>query len=178
MALNEKQRRFAREYIIDLNATQAAIRAGYSVKTAYSIGQRLLKNVEIQNEIQHIQKNREKRTDVTADKVVLEMAKVAFINIKDCFTKDNTLKDIQALPDDAAAAITSVETLEEFDYVQGVKKCVGYTKKIKLADKLRALELLGKHLGMFTDKVEVQGNLNNPFAGLSTEDLKRLIGHG
>lgn len=78
MALNEKQRRFAEEYIVDLNATQAAIRAGYSPKTARSIGWRLLTNVDIQEAIQAGKAKQSKRTQITADRVLEEFASVAF----------------------------------------------------------------------------------------------------
>ncbi len=115
--LTEKQKRFVEEYLVDLNATQAAIRAGYSPKTAYSTGQRLLKNVEVQAAIQAAIKEREKRTQVTQDMVVEELRTVAFAQAADC--TESTLK---------------------------------------YSNKLKALELLGKHLGMFTDKVEHSGD--------------------
>ena len=108
MALNAKKNRFVEEYPVDLNATQAAIRAGYSKKTAYSIGQRLLKDVEIQEAIQKAMKDRSKRTGITQDKVVEELGKVAFA--------------------------------EAHDYADA---------DLKYGNKLKALELLGKHLGMF-----------------------------
>ena len=90
MPLNERQKRFCDEYLIDLNATQAAIRAGYSPKTAYSLGQRLLKKVDIQEYLQKRLKNREERTEVTQDRVLKELAKVAFHEAAD-YT-DATLK--------------------------------------------------------------------------------------
>ena len=108
MALNAKKNRFVEEYPVDLNATQAAIRAGYSKKTAYSIGQRLLKDVEIQEAIQKAMKDRSERTGITHDKVVEELGKVAFA--------------------------------EAHDYTDA---------DLKYGNKLKALELLGKHLGMF-----------------------------
>lgn len=108
MALNAKKNRFVEEYPVDLNATQAAIRAGYSKKTAYSIGQRLLKDVEIQEAIQKAMKDRSERTGITQDKVVEELGKVAFA--------------------------------EAHDYADA---------DLKYVNKLKALELLGKHLGMF-----------------------------
>ena len=83
MALNEKQRRFAEEYIVDLNATQAAIRAGYSQKTARSIGGRLLTNVAIHKLIQEGRAKQSKRTQITADRVLEEFASVAFCDAGD-----------------------------------------------------------------------------------------------
>src|SRR5205085_1104724 len=78
MPLNDRQARFVAEYLVDLNATQAAIRAGYSARTAYSAGERLLRNVEVAAAIAEAQAARSRRTEVTADRVVLELARVAF----------------------------------------------------------------------------------------------------
>ena len=108
MALTEKQKRFAEEYLVDLNATQAAIRAEYSQRTAYSMGQRLLKKVEIQSAIQRAIEVRAKRTEITQDKVVEELGKIAFHDAADYTDAD-----------------------------------------LKYSNKIKALELLGKHLGAF-----------------------------
>ena len=83
MALTAKQQRFVEEYLIDLNATQAAIRAGYSEKTAYSIGEENLRKPEISFEIQKAMDRRSKRTEITADRVLQEYAKIGFSNITD-----------------------------------------------------------------------------------------------
>jgi len=72
-ALTDKQKRFCQEYLVDLNATQAGIKAGYSKKTAYSIGQRLLKNVEIQKHIEKLREKQTRRTQITADKVLRDI---------------------------------------------------------------------------------------------------------
>lgn len=106
---NQKHEIFCKEYLTDLNATQSAIRSGYSKKTAGSIGQRLLKNVEIQKRIKELMEDRSKRTEITADKVLEELGVVAF---------DRNIR------------------------------CIG-------RDKVKALELLGYHIGMFTEKVSV-----------------------
>ena len=81
--LNDKQKQFCKEYLVDLNATQAAIRARYAEKTAYSQGQRLLKNVEAQEYIRELMQKREQRTEITADKVLEEYAKLGFSDITD-----------------------------------------------------------------------------------------------
>src|SRR5690242_21817769 len=78
MPLNDRQARFVAEYLVDLNATQGAIRAGYSARTAYSAGERLLRNVEVAAALAEAQAARSRRTEVTADRVVLELARVAF----------------------------------------------------------------------------------------------------
>ena len=82
MALNDRKRRFVKEYLIDLNATQAAIRAGYSEKTAYSQGQRLLKDVEINGLIQKEQQKRAETLDITKDRIVEELAKIEISRLK------------------------------------------------------------------------------------------------
>ena len=107
MRLTEKQKRFCEEYLIDLNATQAAIRAGYKQKTAYSQGQRMLKNVEVQQYIQQLMQHRSEITGITAEDVLRELNAVAMADTE-----------------------------------------------IKGSDKMKALELLGKHLGMFSEKPE------------------------
>ncbi|MFY0682604.1 MAG: terminase small subunit [Thalassovita sp.] len=149
MALNEKQKRFAQEYITDLNATQAAIRAGYSEKTAYSAGQRLLKKVEVQSSIQKAQAKRSKRTEITQDRVLQELARIGFSDIRNAVAwGGKALEDKEEergfpvelrpsgeIDEDTAAAISEVSLTG-----QGVK--------IKMHDKLNALDKLARHLGM------------------------------
>jgi phage terminase small subunit len=146
--MTPKQRRFIEEYLVDLNATQAAIRAGYSEKTAYAAGQRLLKKVEA--EIAAALAERSARTGVTADRVVMELARAAFADPRAVFSWGPggvTLRDSSELTDDEAAIVAEVsETRSE----------TGGSIKAKLCDKIRALELLGRHLGMFTDKQQVE----------------------
>ncbi len=142
--LNDKQKRFAAEYIRDLNMTQAAIRAGYSDKTAYAIGSKLLKKVEIKELIKKKMDERARRTEITADMVVQELAKHAFCNPKAFYNDNGKLKDVKDIPDEAVVALSSIDVGEESD--------IGQTTKIRLSDKLKALELLGKHLGIFDEK--------------------------
>ena len=157
--MNDKHKAFASEYVIDYNATQAAIRAGYSEKTAYSQGNRLLKNDEIQEAIKELEAAASKRTEVSKDMVIRELARVAFVDPRKLFDEEGRPKDIRFLDPDTAAALSSVDIYEEFDYNGEDKELSGYTKKYKWSDKLRALEMLGKHLGMFTDKVHVEGTV-------------------
>ena len=129
--LTAKQERFCREYIIDLNATRAAIRAGYSEKTANRIASENLSKLDIQEKIRQLQQKIEARTEITQDKVLNELANIGF-----------------AEP----------------------------SKQIRVTDKIKALELLGKHLGIFTDKLQVKGDIKtiNPYKNLTTEDLIKL----
>ena len=159
--MTEKQQRFIDEYLIDLNATQAAIRAGYSVKTAKDIGCQNLAKLNIQQAISEKMAERSKRTGVNQDRIVLELAKIAFVNAADVIDSDDATIKAGATADDTAA-IQSVKV----KLIPG-KKGEGVEREIRLNDKLKALELLGKHLGMWNDKLDV--NLNIPVV-ISGED--------
>lgn len=149
VALNQKQNTFVAEYLVDLNATQAAIRAGYSEKTAYSIGQRLLKHVEIQNAIQKAMKEREERTEITQDRVLKEYARIAFFDPRKLFDDRGFPLEISEIDDDTAAALAGLEVVEG---KEGEKDC--YIIKYKITNKLGALDSLAKHLGLFDGKQE------------------------
>lgn len=151
--MTERQKRFIAEYLIDLNATQAAIRAGYSVSTARQIGEENLTKLDINSAIAKAMAERSKRTGVNQDRVVLELAKIAFVNASDVIDADTaTVKD-DATADDTAA-IQSIKVK-----VFPTKDGEGVEREIKLGDKLKALELLGKHLGMWNDKFDLNVNL-------------------
>ena len=151
--LTEKQQRFVDEYLIDLNATQAAIRAGYSVKTANEQGSQNLAKLSIQQAIAEAMAERSKRTGVNQDRVVLELAKIALVKMTDIVDSQGRIKS-DASPDDLAC-IESVKYKEsESDTGSSVER------EVKIASKLKALELLGKHLGMWNDKLDV--NITQP----------------
>lgn len=163
MALNDRQKKFANEYLIDFNATQAAIRAGYSKKTAYSIGQRLLKNVEIQKYIQEQKKSSQERLEITRERIVEELAKIGFSNITDYAEIKNgmaIIRDTDDMPQDKIGAIAGLE--------QGQ---VGV--KLKLNDKIKALELITKMLGY--DQAQCDNNTNRPYEGMTKEELKKAL---
>lgn len=150
---NGKRLRFVQEYLIDMNATRAAIRAGYSEKTAYSQGQRLLKNVEIQAALQKAMTKRSERTQVTQDQVVAELARIAFADMSAYATwgEDGvTLEGSEDMMPNQTAVVGEVSETRTKD---------GGTIRFKLHDKTRALELLGRHLAMFTDVQRVTGDL-------------------
>lgn len=152
--MTNKQKRFCEEYLIDLNATQAAIRAGYSAKSAHSIATENMQKPAVRARIDEALAARSKRTGVNADRVVRELARVAFVNPTDVINMDSaTLKADATNDDTAAVASVKVKTIPTADG-QGVER------EIKMADKLKALELLGRHLGMFTDKVEHSGQID------------------
>lgn len=159
LALTPRQQRFVAEYLIDLNATQAATRAGYSARTANQQASRLLANVNIQAAIAAGQAERGRRTEITADRVLAELGKLGFANMLDYMQPgpggDPTL-DFTSLTRDQAAALQEV-TVE--DYVDGRGEDARDVKRVKfrLADKRAALVDIGRHLGMFKDRVEHTG---------------------
>jgi len=146
--LSDKQQRFVDEYLIDLNATQAAIRAGYSVKTANEQGSQNLAKLSIQTAIAEKMAERSKRTGVNQDRVVLELAKIAFVKMTDIVDNQGRIKS--SASDDDLSCIESMKYKEsESDTGSMVER------EVKISPKLKALELLGKHLGMWNDKVNI-----------------------
>jgi phage terminase small subunit len=146
--LTEKQKRFIEEYLIDLNATQAAIRAGYSPNSARDIGSENLTKPDIRARIDEALAERSKRTGINADRVLREIARIAFVNAADVINFDSaTIAEGASEDDTAAIASVKVKTIPTEDG-EGVER------EIRLCDKLKALELCGKHLGMFKDNPE------------------------
>lgn len=153
MALNAKQKRFCDEYLVDLNATQAAIRAGYSVETARAIGCENLTKPNIQREIARAMAERSKRTGVNQDRVVQELARIAFVKMTDIVDSRGIIRDDAS--DDDLSCIEFVKCKKsESDTGSSIES------EVKLASKLKALELLGKHLGMWSDKLDI--NITQP----------------
>ena len=140
---------FVQEYLIDLNATQAAIRAGYSAKTAEQQGYQLLQKPSVQAAIAERQKEREQRTAVTADRVLLEAARLALFDPRKLFNDDGSPKGITELDDDTAAAVAGIEVVEQFEGSGKDRVFVGYLKKYRIADKNSALEKLFRHHGLY-----------------------------
>lgn len=148
MKLTARQKVFCDEYLIDLNATQAAIRAGYSPATANRIGSRLLTNVDIRARIEKAMAERSKRTGINADRVIRELARIAFVNAADVIDFQTATIAHGASEDDTAAiASFRVKTIP-------TAEGEGVEREIRMFDKLKALELLGKHLGLFSKDQE------------------------
>jgi phage terminase small subunit len=165
--LTPKQRLFVKEYLVDLNATQAAIRAGYSAKNAGKIGPELIGKTRIKEAIQVEMDARAKRTEITADRVLKELAKIGFADIKD-FLAYRTEKTVTGYDDNGhpIAEYANIVELKNSDDVDGALVSEVQVKdgqlKFKLHDKEKALELIGKHLAMFTDKQEISGKDGGP----------------
>lgn len=172
--LNGKQIRFVEEYIVDLNATQAAVRAGYSEKTAYSQGQRLLKNVEVQTAITQANEKRSERTQITADQVVHELARVGLGDVRKLFTADGQLRPPHELDQDTAAMVASIE----FSGAEGSET----VKKVRLWDKTSALDKLMKHLGAYApdkhDHMNSDGSLGRRSLHELTDEQLAAIAAG
>ena len=190
--ITEKQKRFADEWLIDLNGTRAYKAAYPSVKkdeTARVNASRLLTNANVKAYIQERQKEREKRTEITQDSVLHELALIAFAKASDyarVVEKDAMVEvDGNMVPildeDGNQVKYRTVEPILTDELTEDQKKAIAVIKKgrdgfeIKPYSKIQALELLGKHLGMFTEKVEVKNTTPNVFEGLTTEELKKLI---
>jgi phage terminase small subunit len=164
LELSPKQARFIDEYLVDLNATQAAIRAGYSARTARSIGQENLTKPDIAAAIEAAQRSQSARTGITADMVIAELAKIGFANMADYMKATpggDPYLDFSALTRDQAAALQEV-TIE--DYVEGRGDNAREVKRVKfrLADKRAALVDLGRHLGIFINKHQYTGKDGGP----------------
>ena len=175
--LTQKQRRFVQEYLVDLNATQAAVRAGYSERTAHVQGPRLLGNVRVQVAIREALKKREQRTEITQDRVLTELAKIGFADIRD-YLEYKTEKTVVAYGDDGEPIIDYRQIIDVIDskdvdtsVIQEVSISKDGTFKFKLYDKQKALNDIGRHLGMFVDKTEVSGPDGGPIQWV---DLVRL----
>lgn len=155
--MTKKQKRFVEEYLIDLNATQAAIRAGYkagSAQRASEIGSELLQKTPVAEAIQQAMAERSKRTGISQDRVIQELARIAFVNPQNVINPKDASVKADATEDDLAC-IQSVK-VKTMDGAKG--KSV--EREVRLNDKMKALELLGKHLGMFKDKLEVDADMD------------------
>lgn len=153
--LTPNQQRFVDEYLVDLNATQAAIRAGYSAKTAHVQGTRLLGIARVSEAVAEAQKEREQRTRITADRVLQELARIAFFDPRKAYNEDGSVKPIPEMDDDTAAAVAGFEVNE---VNSGGDSPVGVIKKIRFSSKDTAITLAMRHLGMLRDKVDVTSN--------------------
>lgn len=189
--MTDAQKRFCDEYLIDLNATRAYKVAYPRCKkdeTANAASSRMLRNVKVQEYISEKQQEIEERTEVTQDKVIKELAAIAFSKASD-YAKLKKMKrnvpifDGEDIVDYKEEEYTGIEFTPTDELTEEQKKALSGIKEGKFGiqvdscDKVKALELLGKHLGMFKEKVTIDGNINtnNPFSGMSTEELRKIL---
>lgn len=155
--LTKKQGLFVAEYLTDLNATRAAISAGYSKKGAEQTGSVLLRNPKVAEQISKKHGKRLGKLEITADRVLQEIAKLAFYDPGNMLEDDGSMKQVKDIDDHTRMAIAGLEVTELSEGVGEQKHVYGLCKKIKLADKGANLERLGRHLKLFTDKSELSG---------------------
>lgn len=170
--LTAKQQKFISEYMVDLNATQAAIRSGYSQKTAGFIGHENLRKPIIQQAIEEFKSALSRQTDITIERCLREYGRLAFLDIRKAFDDDGNLKAIKDMDDDTAAAISGLEFEQLYEGKGEERENVGRLAKIKLNDKARALQDIMRHLGGFgKDALALTGKDGGPIA---TVDIDKL----
>lgn len=151
MALTPKQSRFVAEYLIDLNATQAAIRAGYSPDTANEQGSRLLAKRNVKDAIAGKAEAVAEKLDLSAERVLQAIAEIAFGDVRGAFDDDGRLLLPSEWDDETAAAIAGLEVVT----VNKGEGAVEHVAKIKRADRLKALDMLARHHALYNDRIEV-----------------------
>jgi phage terminase small subunit len=172
------QKLFIREYCLDLNATRAAIAAGYSEKGAAQAGARLLTNVKVSSEIAKLTQKTCAKLEISAEKVLQELARLAFLDPRKFYNENGGLKHVTELDDDTAACLAGME-VREIGGDDEEKQPTVFCRKIKFADKGANLERLGRHLKLFTDKVEHSGQIEQvDFSRLTDaqlEEIQRIV---
>jgi phage terminase small subunit len=162
VSLTGKRLRFVKEYLIDLNATRAAISAGYSARTAAQAGSRLLRDVQIHAEIEQANAKRLAKVELSAELVLKELIRIGMADLSKAFDADGRLLPLHKIPEDTRRAMSSVKVFEEFAGAGKERIQVGEVREVKFWDKPKALELLGKHLKLFVDVAEVGGAGGGP----------------
>jgi phage terminase small subunit len=175
--LTDKQRRFCQEYILDMNATQAAKRAGYAPRSALWVGSRMLRSGIVADHIKELRDKQLKRLEITADRVLTELARIAFVD------PSKIMRVTRRTPySRTCVEITPSDDLDE-DHRAVISELSENEKggiRCKLASKEKALELLGRHLGLFIDRTEMSGPGGGPIrttdgaAKLTDADLERI----
>lgn len=161
--LSKKEQALAEEYLVDLNAGEAAKRAGYSEKTARNIGCQVLNKPRVQEVIQQKMDERSYRTEVTADKILLGLHDIAELDIGDAYDEAGRLLNVKDMPVHVRKAISSIKVFEEFEWQDDpdnpgdrqVRVKVGEVREVKFHPKIPAYEMQGRHLKLFADKLEV-----------------------
>jgi|JI10StandDraft_1071094.scaffolds.fasta_scaffold249928_1 phage terminase small subunit len=157
MGLTRKIARFVDEYLKDLNGKQAAIRAGYSPKTAEVQASRLLSNAKVQAAVVVQMKKREQRTEITQDRVLQEYARIAFLDPRKLLDNTGRPLPMQELDEDTARAIAGLKVSDKYTPAteEGGAPDISTVIEYKLVDKKGALDSVARHLGMFNDKLNL-----------------------
>lgn len=157
--LTPKQEKFCREYIISMNFYEAALKAGYTESIAKSNSQEFLSHAGIRKRLKELQAPTVARLEMTADQVLTELYRIATCDIGEAFNEDGSMKMVHQIPENVRRAIQAVEIEQLFDGVGKDRIQIGHTKRIKFWDKNKALEMLGKHFRLLTDRVEHTGSV-------------------
>ncbi|EEM1817977.1 terminase small subunit [Salmonella enterica subsp. enterica] len=162
MALTDKQEMFCREYLVDLNATQAAIRAGYSEKTAPVIGSENLTKPNVQDRIAELKGERNAKVEIDAAYVLRRLVEIDQMDVLDIMTDDMSIKPVSEWPASWRRYLSGFDLADMFEGRGEDREMVGILKKIKWPDKVKNLELLGKHIDVqaFKEKVEHSGEIS------------------
>ena len=166
--MSPRQERFALEYLIDSNATQAAIRAGYSKRTAKVTGCRLLTNVNVAGAIAESKARIADRAELTAQRVLEEIRRLAFCDARQFFDEAGNLKPLTALTAADGSVLAGFEIINK--NAEAGDGVIDTVHKIKLWDKTRALEMAAKYFGLLTEKIEHSGEVS--FRWMEPEDKK------
>ena len=170
--LTEKQKRFCDEYLVDLNGTQAAIRAGYSKRTAMEQSYQLLQKTSVQQFLNEKRNKLADKLEISQERVLKEYARIAFFDIRKVYSATNALMPINDMDDDAAACLAGVEVDEIHEGFGENRQLIGHTVKVKLANKISALDSLGKHLGLFErDNEQKKTEAVVPFTNDQVKDI-------
>jgi phage terminase small subunit len=148
--LTSRQQRFVEEYLVDLNATRAACRAGYSARSAYALGPELLQYPHVREAVQKARAEQQERTRIDADRILLEIARLALYDPRKFFDAEGSPLRITDLDADTAAALNGIEVVEQYTGRGAERQFVGFVKKYKLVDKGPNLDRLMKHLGLYS----------------------------
>lgn len=155
MALNAKQKIFVKEYLKSKSATQAAKDAGYSKKTAHSVGPRMLENAGVKKAIADSLNKITEKAELKAADVLAEIRKLAMVDLTEAYDDDGNLLNPKEMAADIRASLQSIETYYEYAGKGREREKIGQTKKVKLYDKVRALEMLAKHFKLLTEVHEL-----------------------
>lgn len=154
--LTGKQARFVEEYLVDLNATKAAERAGYSVKTAYAQGHRLLKDAEIAKALQKAQQERSARVHVSQDYVLRRLLDISESDLIEATDEEGNLLPLAQWPKGLRMALDGLDCTELARQQDDEEEVSTHLRKVRLSSRLKALDMLGRHLGMWTDRVVIE----------------------
>ena len=171
--ITPKQKQFVLEYVKDKNGRQAVLRAGYSTKNPDQVFNKLVRISSVKEAVDQELKKQEDRLRITSDEVMKELANIARFDIADIYDENGSLKNIHDIPKEARMAISAVQADELFEGFGKDRERIGETKRVRLWDKLKALELIGKHFKMFTDKIDLGGKVDTEVTHKLGEEEKQ-----